>query len=180
MLDRMGRLVRRAPARVAGSVAVVVLMIGLMAGPATATDPLFQLDFPQGVACAGFALHVDGYGPAGAKQPYREFSDRDGNVVRTLTTGTGFTLTFSNPLTGDSLSLPSNGAVNSTRFASDGSQTATMMGHTIVIMFPTDAPPGPSTTLYTGRVVLTTDVHFVSTLVSARGRTLDICTALGG
>ena len=51
-------------------------------------------------------------------------------------------------------------------------------GHTIVIMFPTDVPAGPTTTLYTGRVALRTSPAGVTTIVRESGRALDICAAL--
>ena len=53
-----------------------------------------------------------------------------------------------------------------------------MTGHTILIMFPTDVPAGPSTTLYIGRVVFTVDPALVATIVSTAGRRVDICAAL--
>ncbi len=94
--------------RVAAAATAAILVIGVLAGPALGSTPVFQLDFPKGQACAGFALHIDGYDPVGG-QVYREFTDRDDNVIRTLAAGTGWALTFSNPDDDATLSLPSNG-----------------------------------------------------------------------
>ena len=72
-----------------------------------------------------------------------------------------------------------NGSVISTTTTlADGSSTSVLTGHTVVIMFPTDVPAGPSTTLYTGRVVINVDASGISTIVDESGRDLDICAAL--
>jgi hypothetical protein len=60
----------------------------------------------------------------------------------------------------------------------DGSQTWMMMGHNVLILFPTDVPAGPSTTLYVGRIVFTVDISGVYTLQSTNGTSVDICAAL--
>lgn len=63
-------------------------------------------------------------------------------------------------------------------FNADGSQTVTLTGHNILILFPTDVPAGPSTTLYVGRVVFTVDANGVTTLKSTSGTATDICAAV--
>jgi hypothetical protein len=63
-------------------------------------------------------------------------------------------------------------------FNADGSQTVTVTGHNVLILFPTDVPAGPSTTLYVGRVVCTIGVDQVFTLKSTSGKATDICAAL--
>jgi hypothetical protein len=79
-------------------------------------------------------------------------------------------LTFTN-LSGDAtVALPANGAVANTVYNADGSQTVTLTGHNVLILFPTDVPAGPSTTLYVGRVVYTVDAQGVFMLQSTRGR----------
>src|SRR3989442_5085073 len=50
------------------------------------------------------------------------------------------------------LSLSSNGAVTNVTKNPDGSETVVTTGHNILILFPTDVPAGPTTTLYVGRV----------------------------
>ena len=54
----------------------------------------------------------------------------------------------------------------------------TATGHNVLILFPSDVPAGPSTTLYVGRVVYTIGTDGVFTLVSTRGTATDICAAL--
>ena len=60
----------------------------------------------------------------------------------------------------------------------DGSQRVTLTGHNVLILFPSDVPAGPSTTLYVGRVVFTVDVNGIFTLVSTSGTSTDLCAAL--
>jgi hypothetical protein len=139
--------------------------------PATADT----LVLPAGVACE-FELHID---VSGGNLIIREFEDKDGQAVRLLTAGKGFTLVFTNAETGATFSLKSNGAVTRTTINPDGSKTVTSTGHNVLIFFPTDMPAGPSTTLYEGRVVYTvvgTDEVF--TLLESSGQTTDICAIL--
>ena len=43
------------------------------------------------------------------------------------------------------------------QIVADGTSTYTTMGHLVLIMFPSDVPAGPSTTLYVGHVVFDVD-----------------------
>ena len=158
------------------SVAAAVASAGVLALSADAAlaAPV-HLEFPAGTACT-FGLAVDGAG--GDHQVTREFADADGNIVRMLSAGRGFQLTFTNLSSGAKLALPANGAVTHTVVNADGSQTVTTTGHNVLILFPTDVPAGPSTTLYVGRVVFTVSVDGVFTLVSTSGTATDICAAL--
>ena len=144
------------------------------AGTASAAAPDIFLELPAGSACA-FPLLVEG---TGNKQIMREFTDRNGNPVRTLSAGKGYQLTFTNLANGESLALPSNGSVQRTTSNSDGTSTVQNTGHNVVILFPTDVPAGPSTTLYTGRLVYTVDATGVFVVQSASGPTTDICALL--
>jgi hypothetical protein len=149
-----------------------LLLVGPMAGTVAAHD----LDLDPGVACTfGLGIDVDEPGPG---MVFREWYDADGNLMRTLQAGTGVALTFTNMDTGATYSTPWNGSVISEVYADDGSLTVSMKGHTILIMFPTDVPAGPSTTLYIGRVVYTVDTSGVFTIRSTAGRAIDICAAL--
>jgi len=143
--------------------------------PASAADADFSFVLPAGVACAGFDLGVVG---TGDKRIMREFTDRNGNVVRTLAAGKGYTLTFTNRTTGESLTLPASGSVQRTTINSDGTSTVVSTGHNVVIFFPTDIPAGPSTTLYVGQIVYTVDAAGVFTLQSTSGSTTDLCVLL--
>ena len=170
-LSLLARLARN----LAGPVVAALLLAGAAAAPATAAT--HDTVIPAGVACAGFDLGIDFGAPVGGSVG-REFRDHDGNVVRTLTAGTGYALTFHNDEAGKSLALPSNGYASTTRFGPDGLATVASQGHTVIILFPTDHPAGPSTTLYVGRVVYTVDGEGTFTLVSTAGAKVDICAAL--
>jgi hypothetical protein len=134
----------------------------------------FSDEIAAGLAC-NFDLLIEGFG---GNRHLKAFTDANGNVVRTLTAGTGSALRFTNLTTGETFSTKSNGAVVHTRFNSDGSVTVTDTGHNVLILFPTDVPAGPSTTLIVGRVVFTIDNNGVFTVLDVSGRTVDICAAL--
>jgi hypothetical protein len=144
------------------------------AAPASAAAPDFAFELAAGEGC-DFALRVEG---AGDKRIMREFTDINGNVVRTLAAGKGFDLTFTNLDTRGTIAFPSNGSVQRTTINADGTATVQATGHNVVILFPTDVPAGPSTTLYTGRLVYTVDASGVFTVVSSSGPTTDICALL--
>jgi hypothetical protein len=143
--------------------------------PATAADPPDAVfEFPAGVAC-DFPLRVEVFG---GNQVMKEFRDENGNIVRMLSAGKGSLLVFENLSTGATLSLTTGGSVTQTTFNPDGSQTVTGTGHTVLILFPTDVPAGPSTTLVQGRIVYTIAPDGVFTLQEVSGQTTDICAAL--
>jgi hypothetical protein len=153
---------------------ILTLAVVLGSGsPATAAD----LELPAGVAC-DFALNVD---ILGGNQVMKEFTDKNGNVVRRLSAGKGSELFFVNVETGATLSLTTGGSVRHTTVHPVGSETVetvTDTGHTVLIFLPTDVPAGPSTTLYLGRVVYTVDKDGNATLQEVHGKTTDICAAL--
>jgi hypothetical protein len=143
--------------------------------PATADEPDQVFDLAAGLACADFELHIE---VRGAAQVMKEFMDKNGNVVRQLSAGKGSMLSFTNSSTGATFSLRANGSVIRTTFNPDGSQTVVDTGHNVIILFPTDVPAGPSTTLYEGRVVFTIGSDGVFTLQQVSGATTDICAVL--
>lgn len=167
---------RSSPRRftIAASIALLAMGVGTSTARG-AEDPDFTFDLPAGYACADFALRVEGWG---GNQHYREFEDHEGNIVRSLSAGTGSALTFTNLSTDATVSFRSNGAVVHQSFEADGTRTNRMTGHNVLIMFPTDVPAGPSTTLYVGQVVFTVDSDGVYTLQSVRGDSTDVCAAL--
>ena len=154
-----------------------------VAAPATAASPPDAvLDFPAGLAC-DFDLRLELRG--GDQQHYKEFFDKDGNVVRSIYAGKGSALTFINaspmgePGSGATLSLKANGFSDHQTYNPDGTITDTTMGHVVLILFPTDVPAGPSTTLYVGRLVFNINPNTgVATLQSFNGKQTDICAAL--
>ena len=142
--------------------------------PSTAlADPI---DLPAGLACAGFDLRIEI--TPNPNRVYRKFYDKSGNLVRQISAGKGADLTLTNLSTGAKVTLKANGSVEQTRFNPDGTLTSTATGHNVIIFFPSDNPPGPSTTLYVGRVVWTVDTSGFWTLVSTAGDSTDICAEL--
>jgi hypothetical protein len=149
--------------------------MALAVSAADAVAAPFSFELPAGTACT-FGIAVDGTG--GDKRTDHTFVDAGGKTVRILSTGRGSQLTFTNLANGNTLALSSNGAIADTVYNADGSQTVTLTGHNVLILFPTDVPAGPSTTLYVGRVVYTVDANQVFTLVSTSGTATDICAGL--
>jgi len=161
--------------RIQSLLACVLAAVLGYGGPAIAAEPpAFTMDFPAGVAC-NFELRVEGFD---SNLRFRQFTDKNGNVVRSIQAGKGFELHFTNVTTHGTFSTKSNGSVDHTTFNADGSSTVTATGHNVLSFFPTDVPPGPSTTLIVGRVVFTVDPGDVFTLLDVSGRTVDICAAL--
>ncbi|GAA2155535.1 hypothetical protein FHX52_4041 [Humibacillus xanthopallidus] len=158
--------------RVGTAAALVVL--GAMAGAGAAGASDFTVDFPVGTAC-NFPLRVDG---TGGNRIDRTFTDEAGNLVRILSTGTGFALTFTNLSTGKTLSLPSNGAVTRTTPLAGGLTRNVLTGHNVLFLYPSDVPAGPSTTLFTGRAVFTATPSSDYTLLETHGTSRDLCAEL--
>jgi hypothetical protein len=152
---------------------VVVLGSGSLAIAAD-DPPDFVITLPSGLACDGFDLQIEGWL---GKRHDQEFKDKDG-FVRILSAGTGSALRYTNLATGETFSSKSNGAVEHTTYNPDGSQTKDLTGHNLVILFPTDFPPGPSTTLYTGRVVISIDTSGNFTVQEESGEQINICAAV--
>lgn len=168
-----GRATASFIARLAGGTVLTLAGLAGVANPAMAADWIW--DVPAGVACT-FQLRVEN---TGTNTVYKEFMDKQGNVVRTLSAGQGAQVTFKNPETGAALSLRPSGAVLHTTLNSDGTSTGFATGHTVLILFPTDYPAGPSTTLYVGRFSYTVDLKNVWTLdQKTSGKKVDICAAL--
>ena len=151
--------------------------------PAIATKPVpnneFDVTFAQGLACDNFALRIVG---SGGQQVLKTFVDENGNPVRSLSAGTGSNLSYEaldeNGSILGTFSTKSNGSVTQITYNTNGSQTYRLMGHNILILFPSDVPAGPSTTLYVGQVVFTVDTEGVFTLQQGNGNTTDICAVL--
>jgi hypothetical protein len=162
---KMSRLVRRCAVA-----AVAIVVAGLTAAtPSAAADSSF--DFPAGTACA-FAFRLD-VADAG------RHAVRVSNNNRVISAGAGSTLTFVNVATGKTVTLKSSsGSVEIATLNADGTTTLTGLGHTVVFLFPTDTPQGPSTTLYVGSVVAKVDAGGNFTILRHSGTTTDICAAL--
>ncbi len=155
-------------------VSVMTAALGFANSATASGPPDLSFDLPAGLACS-FDLRIEGWG---GSQVYKEFYDKDGNLVRLLFAGTGSALTFTNLGTSATYSTKANGAVSHITLNPDGSATQVTTGHNIIILFPTDVPAGPSTTLYIGRVVISIDSVGNYTLLKASGTSTDICAAL--
>jgi len=155
--------------------AAVLGALSLPSISAAQTDPGLVLD--QGVACKDFALGLSG---VGGNQVFREFFDRNGNRIRWLSAGKGTVLTFTNMTTGEDLTIKTGGSVTHGTDNPDGSQTWTSTGHNVWILFDSDVPAGPSTTLYLGRVVFNFNPQtgFTQLLTDRGSQKIDICAAL--
>ena len=158
--------------RLAGAATMAAATVLGGVGVATAADQ--TIDLPAGVACEDFDLRVE---ITGGNQVLKTFTDKNG-TVRSLSAGTGSALTFTNLDTGTSLSLKSNGSVTQITSNPDGSARFMTTGHNVLVLFPTDIPAGPSTTLTVGQTVFTVDASGVFTVLKVSGNSTDICAAL--
>ena len=156
----------------AGAAVAAGILSVAVPGPASAAG--FDVVIPAGTAC-DFDL---GLNVSGGSLITREFTDSDGNLVRVLTAGRGTDLTFTNLSTDATVSLKGNGSVSSTTLNPDGTSTVRSTGHNVLILFPTDVPAGPSTTLYVGQVTYEVDADDVFTVTGSSGRTRDLCDEL--
>jgi hypothetical protein len=152
----------------------VLVITDVNAAPPTSGDPI-RTDLPPGLGC-NFALTII---QEGTQPVRREFTDKNGNVVRLLTAGKGITNTYINAETGASITIkPSGGSVSKTTLNPDGSSTVVATGFNGLILFPSDIPTGPSSTLYIGRLVYTVDASGVFTVIGSSGKQTDICATL--
>jgi hypothetical protein len=136
--------------------------------------PVIVFDVPPGLWCE-FGVHVELSGPHNV---FREFFDKNGELVRLLIAGRGGSESITNIDTGATFFDKSDGGVQHITLNPDGSYSIVTTGHIIISMLPTDVPAGPSTKLYVGRTVTTVDVDFNFTLEHSNGTVTDICALL--
>jgi hypothetical protein len=164
---------KRPAALLAGAAAALVFAAPVAAVPPTrGPAPIDPVTFPAGIACPGFAVTVSA---EVNKQTMTVFYDRDGNPIRATVVGR-LVMTFEG--NGATLSLRLGDAIHLT-FNPDGSLTVVGTGNVVYISFPSDVPPGPSATLYSGRLELSIAPDGTGTVVETAGKSLDICAALG-
>lgn len=157
----------------------------LTMSPAAAAPPLqqfgpFEITVPAGSGCPNFDLRIAV--DEGVDRVFKEFHDRNGNLVRVISAGRGAIETLTNVPTDTSVTFKTGGSVSRTTPNPDGTYTLTLTGHNIVIFFPTDEPPGPRSTLYLGRVVFTISDPVSNTILGIQqtsGKQVDICAILG-
>jgi len=164
----------------AKSLGVLLGLVGMTglasaAPPDLTQPPDFELVLSAGLACESLDLKIQGWG---GNRHTREFKDENGHLVRVLDTGTGSALVFTNVASGKSLTTRSNGAVSQKVYNPDGSYSETDTGHNVLILFPTDQPPGPTTQLIAGRLRFAVSLEGVFTVESVSGKVTDICAAL--
>jgi len=155
------------------TIPLVALGLTTLAAPAEAKAPVPipptpPTTFDAGQACE-FPLTYSGTGGFTT-------THKHGDV--TVTAGQGQTLTLTNATSGKSTTLPSSGVVDITTKLPDGSTRVVALGAHVLILFPTDVPAGPTTTLYKGKVVYTIGADGVWTILSSAGPTKDLCAAL--
>jgi hypothetical protein len=171
--------------RLAPGVAALALASALAVATASAASAApaehgnldFSFDLPDptlglGPACAGFDVRLSG---TADKRATKQLPN--GVLIEA---GNGWDLTFTNLSNDKSVTLLSNGSVNKVSpINADGIQTFQSTGKNVLILFPTDDPEGPSSTLYTGRLVYTVDTETgVFTVQSSSGQTTDLCAAV--
>lgn len=128
---------------------------------------------PQFPGCTGFDITISA---TGGNQAVRVIREKNG-VVFTTIGGHGTVLTLTNAKTGKSVTFPTNGSVTHITNFPDRTAKFELTGQNVFILFPTDTG-GPSSILYTGRVVFTNDANGISTIQSTSGRQRDLCAEL--
>ena len=144
-------MTRKSPLRLAATVSLAALAFGLtdaaVAAPTT-TEPWVQ-SFAAGEACS-FELQVSG---TNGRLRQLEFVDDTGHVLRVLSVTTGISYTYTNLATSQTVTTRAGGSAISSEMNPDGTWTYTATGHNGLILFPSDIPAGPTTTVYEGRII---------------------------
>lgn len=161
--------------------ALAISALTLANAPAVASTappegpPDYTVEFPAGLACSNFGLRLEGW--AGTGQ-YRELKDRNG-YLRLAFAGTGEAWRLTNMLNGKSIATRNNGASALIQvYQADGSVKVDARGHSLIIWFPSDLPPGPSSTLLSGQLVYSLSPAGQGSLGSMKGNATDVCVAL--
>jgi hypothetical protein len=158
--------------RAANHAALALVM--MIWGVSSAVADVYE--YPAGVACPDFAVRQESSGSAVG------FSGDGSRGHGLVFAGTGINWTFTNETTGTTWSPATSpaaaGAAQKVRPNADGSLTITITGNAGLIMFPTDFPAGPSTTWYTGKLVIEVDAAFNTIFKSSAGTKTDICAEL--
>jgi len=133
-------------------------------------EPVFPQSFPAGVGCT-FAYTIVGC----------EVKDLKQIGDRLVQAGRAAKLIVTNDDTGVTKVLhPRGGSLVRYIPQDNGTTRSIATGVNLVTLFPTDTPPGPSSTLYQGRVDINIDTAGNWTVEKADGRATDVCALLGG
>lgn len=157
----------------AGGLAACIAALVLTAVPVAAVvDPVESppvAELPAGLGCE-FPLTIE------SSDANRHLKETAGGLV--IVAGQGFTLTYTNEKTQESVTIRTGGSVQRTITNGD-IQTVTATGHNGLVLFPSDVPAGPSTIHYVGRLVYTVNTATgVFTVLSSAGTQRDICAEL--
>lgn len=182
-MQRIEMIMKSSTKRALVPMALLGAALFIGTSPVSAVEEEPDVLLPAGLACPDFNL---GLSATGSDPLVREFTDKQGNVVRTISVGNDVVLTYTNygtdldnPVAGESITFKTAGSVTQITTNEDGTVTFTGTGHNGLILFPTDVPAGPTATQYIGRIVFNVDpATGVFTLVSTSGRQVDICAAL--
>lgn len=154
----------------AGAITLALLGVGTQA-----LGQDYTVQYPAGWACTSFDVKIEGWF---GKSKFIVFKDKNG-FVRSWQVGPSDEVRFTNLATGKAITTGSKGAAwHTTTYTPDGTSKVDATGHTAVVWWPTDHPPGPSIMIYTGRVSITVDALGAFTLQSTSGRAFDLCAEL--
>jgi hypothetical protein len=161
--------------------ATVLALAAMIVAALPASAQVHDLELDPGVAC-DFGLGLDGL--PGFPPERKTFTDAAGNPIVVLLAGKSGAVTYTNLDTNKSATFPSRGTAFRTTNRPDGTFLWEFSGNFGIILFPTDNPPGPSTTQISGgRLVIENSApdptgFFVSTVLQQVGKQTDVCAAL--
>lgn len=156
--------------------ALFALVFCLSSYPASAQSESYKLvaDLDAGVGCS-FPILIE---QRGDPNFYKEFRDRNGKVAGLISAGPNLEYRVTNRINNTQLKIFSKGGMSKTSPNPDGTQTGELNGHSLIILFPTDAPPGPTSTLYEGKLTYAIDAHDNWKLGLLAGHKVDLCKEL--
>lgn len=160
------------------ALASLLTALATFAAPSFAQSDGYMLafpDMPAGIACSNFTLRIE---YRGNPNFYKEFQDKNGNVVRVISAGSNIDYRATNVESGAKLDIGGTGGMSKTIPKPDGSYTGELNGHSFMILFPTDVPSGPSSTLHQGKVVYSVSSTGIFTIKSTTGNKTDLCKEL--
>jgi hypothetical protein len=152
-------------------------LIGQSNIAAAQNERVLDIVIPAKDSCLTFKLRVIA---EGERNLAKEFVNKDGTRVMTITAGKGYSLTLINMSSNATLHIRPSGSVQKSILNQDGTTTFTNTGHNVLIQFASDIP-GPSAIQYIGKLIYTVDpVMGIFTIDGTSGRQVDICAALSG
>lgn len=159
----------------AAVLATAILAASFVAPPANAAPEWEDFGPPDGagIACEDFPLQIQIRGVG--KEP-RELPYTDG-TLRWQVAGKDVDYRFVNTLTGATYTL-TRAASRLSVTGEEGASVFTITGTGWVVLFPTDIPEGPSTTVFSGKLVVKEGPAGVFTVTQWTGKKVDVCAAI--